>query len=67
MKNRQTAKERGLHKDIECERNLRIDAEIRLHAASVFVSSDAIAISYQTLGQYREAITKLLRTDAPPR
>jgi hypothetical protein len=66
MKNRQSAKERGLRQEIERERHLRFDAEIRLHAATAFVSSDEIAVTYQSLGQYREAVMRLL-SPTPPR
>jgi hypothetical protein len=60
MKNRQSAKERGLMKDIERERNMRLTASIRLSMVKAFVASDESAMTYQGIGQYRTALLKLL-------
>lgn len=63
--NRQTAKERSWRKDLDRERNRRIDAELVLDVTTAFVASDSAALPYQTLGQYRAAVLSLLNQWKP--
>lgn len=60
VKNRQSAKVRGVLKDVERERHERLSLSVKLNAALAFVANDAVAATYQTLGQYRTALLKLL-------
>ena len=60
MKNRQSAKVRGVMRDVERERHEKLTLSVTLHAAAAFVADDAVAATYQTLGQYRSALLKLL-------
>jgi hypothetical protein len=58
--NRQTAKERGLKKDIERERHKANNYGVLIAALTAFIADDAVAASYQTLGQYRSALLDII-------
>jgi hypothetical protein len=60
MKNRQSAKVRGVLRDVAREKHERLTLSVALNATRAFVADDAVAASYQTLDQYRSAVLKLL-------
>lgn len=59
--NRQNAKERRLRDDIQRERMRAGNYLIAIGAVTSFVADDGVAATYQTLGQYRTALLKLLQ------